>query len=110
VIPIAVGVDRFIGQTAYGVEDLPIQGAEAVAQKWVSLVSKKRNLAITCINPRTKKVTEVNLLEKNNVAITCRTLPAVASDMPYSLSRRSYGYGTRRPFLEVEVVALTEKI
>jgi len=41
---------QFLGQTVYGVDDLPANGNEAVAQKWVALVTKKRNLAITCIN------------------------------------------------------------
>ena len=41
---------RYIGQTAYGVADLPSDGREAVAQKWVAVVSKRKNLAITCIN------------------------------------------------------------
>jgi alpha-mannosidase len=49
-LPIAGAGYQFCGQTAYGVDDLPANGNEAVAQKWVALVSKKRNLAVTCIN------------------------------------------------------------
>jgi len=41
---------HYIGQTAYGIADLPSAGREAVAQKWVAVVSKRKNLAITCIN------------------------------------------------------------
>ncbi len=41
---------KYIGQTAYGVQDLPDNGDEAVAQKWVAVVSKNTNKAFTCIN------------------------------------------------------------
>jgi len=41
---------RYVGQVAYGVADLPANGNEAVAQKWVAAVSKKSNSALTCIN------------------------------------------------------------
>lgn len=40
----------FIGQVAYGVDDLPSNGDEVVAQKWVAVVSKSRNTALTIIN------------------------------------------------------------
>ncbi len=49
-LPIMNPADRFLGQTAYGVEDLPMGGREAVAQKWVALVSSRKDLAVTCIN------------------------------------------------------------
>lgn len=41
---------EYIGQTAFGVNPLPIRGNEAVAQKWVAAVSKRSGLALTCIN------------------------------------------------------------
>jgi len=40
----------YVGQVAYGVQDLPADGNEAVAQKWVAVDSKKAGLALTCIN------------------------------------------------------------
>ena len=49
-IPISDIADRFLGQTAYGVEELPVNGNESVAQKWVAVVSRKKDLAVTCIN------------------------------------------------------------
>jgi alpha-mannosidase len=41
---------RYLGQVAYGVADLPTNGDEAVAQKWVAVVSDEDDLALTCIN------------------------------------------------------------
>ena len=42
-----------LGQVAYGIEKLPAAGNEAVAQKWVALVSEATNTALTLINDRT---------------------------------------------------------
>ena len=41
---------KYIGQVAYGIAELPNNGDEAVAQKWAAVVSKKDNIALTCIN------------------------------------------------------------
>lgn len=41
---------EYIGQVAYGVASLPGNGDEAVAQKWVALVSKARDVALTVVN------------------------------------------------------------
>jgi alpha-mannosidase len=41
---------HYIGQTAYGVAELPADGNEAVAQKWVAVVSAKDDVALTVIN------------------------------------------------------------
>jgi len=41
---------RYIGQTSYGVTDLPADGNEAVSQKWVAAVSAKDKAALTIIN------------------------------------------------------------
>lgn len=43
----------YLGQTAYGMQELPVNGDEAVAQKWVGVVSEKKNLMVTCINDGT---------------------------------------------------------
>jgi alpha-mannosidase len=40
----------FLGQTAYGVDPLPVDGGEAVAQKWVAVVSRENDRTMTCIN------------------------------------------------------------
>jgi alpha-mannosidase len=49
-VPTTLSDSHYLGQTAYGVETLPIDGSEAVAQKWVAAVSPKSNLALTCVN------------------------------------------------------------
>jgi alpha-mannosidase len=41
---------HFIGQTAYGVAELPVDGNEAVAQKWVAVVSAEDDAVLTVIN------------------------------------------------------------
>jgi alpha-mannosidase len=41
---------KYIGQVAYGVASLPDNGDEAVAQKWVAVVSEKRKIALTVAN------------------------------------------------------------
>jgi alpha-mannosidase len=41
---------RFIGQVAYGADELPSDGDEAVAQKWLALVSADDGLALTIAN------------------------------------------------------------
>ena len=46
-VPVPGGA-RYIGQVAYGVQNLPSNGDEAVAQKWVAVISGSR--ALTCIN------------------------------------------------------------
>lgn len=49
-----VGRDcKYLGQVAYGVSELPCDGTEAVSQKWVAVVSKKDDIALTCINDGT---------------------------------------------------------
>lgn len=40
----------YVGQTIFGVEELPIDGSETASQKWVALISKNQDLALTCIN------------------------------------------------------------
>ncbi len=40
----------YLGQVAYGVDTLPGDGDEAVAQKWVAVVSREDDLALTVIN------------------------------------------------------------
>jgi alpha-mannosidase len=49
-IPTLFSKARYVGQTAYGVADLPADGNEAVAQKWVSAVSAEDGAALTVIN------------------------------------------------------------
>jgi alpha-mannosidase len=50
-IPLCESSDyNYLGQTAYGVNELSADGSEVVAQKWVAAVSKQKNAAVTCIN------------------------------------------------------------
>ena len=41
---------KYVGQVAYGAGELPSNGDEAVAQKWVAVVSENGNKTLTCIN------------------------------------------------------------
>ena len=52
-IPTPFQNSRYIGQVAYGVAELPSNGNEAVAQKWVAVVSDNDDVALTCINEGT---------------------------------------------------------
>ncbi len=52
-VPTRLSRVRFIGQVAYGVSRLPEDGTEAVAQKWVAVVSEDSDAALTCINDGT---------------------------------------------------------
>jgi alpha-mannosidase len=47
-VPAQIKQQRFLGQTAYGVNELPDNGDEAVAQKWVAVVGQQQ--ALTCIS------------------------------------------------------------
>ncbi len=47
-LSIPVAGDRYLGQVAYGVGELPTNGDEAVAQKWVAVIDGSK--ALTCIN------------------------------------------------------------
>jgi alpha-mannosidase len=52
-IPTRIPEATYCGQVAYGVAELPDNGDEVVAQKWVAVVSKRHDMALTCINDRT---------------------------------------------------------
>jgi len=49
-LPTLLGASRYVGQTAYGFQDLPVNGDEAVAQKWVAVISRGEGKTLTCIN------------------------------------------------------------
>ncbi len=49
-VPVPGKPDEFLGQVAFGVQALPTDGTEAVAQKWVAVVDRSRDVALTCIN------------------------------------------------------------
>jgi alpha-mannosidase len=49
-IPTRFNNPLFRGQVMYGTDNLPNDGTEAVAQKWVAVVSKEDNSILTCIN------------------------------------------------------------
>ncbi len=46
-------VSRFLGQTAFGVEEQPVNGDETVAQRWLALVNEESDYAITCVTDST---------------------------------------------------------
>lgn len=52
-IPTPFSQAAHVGQVAYGTDELPDNGDEAVAQKWVAVVARDRRLALTCINDGT---------------------------------------------------------
>jgi alpha-mannosidase len=49
-IPMPTGDYRYLGQVAYGVNELPSNGDESVAQKWVAVAAAAGSRALTCIN------------------------------------------------------------
>jgi alpha-mannosidase len=49
-LPSKLRSPRFMGQVAYGADELPSNGDEAVAQKWLALVSDKDGTAMTVVN------------------------------------------------------------
>ncbi len=49
-VPVRAGKPRYLGQVAFGVGELPDNGDEAVAQKWVAVVDQNTGRALTCIN------------------------------------------------------------
>ncbi len=49
-VPTSMTGGTYVGQVAYGVADLPGNGDEAVAQKWVAVVDAEADRALTCID------------------------------------------------------------
>lgn len=49
-LPTLMKKARYLGQTAFGVAELPADGNEVVAQKWTAVVSDKDDQVLTCIN------------------------------------------------------------
>ena len=49
-VPTVMDDAKCLGQVAFGVDSLPVNGDETVAQKWVALVSQTNDRALTCIN------------------------------------------------------------
>jgi alpha-mannosidase len=49
-VPLAHTSDSFIGQTAFGIQKLPLNGNEAVAQKWIAVLNKREDICLSCIN------------------------------------------------------------
>jgi len=52
-LPTRLSPAAYWGQVAYGREELPADGSEAVAQKWTAVVARDRDLALTIINDGT---------------------------------------------------------
>jgi len=49
-VPTLLSPCQYLGQTAYGINQLSSNGEEAVSQKWVAIISKPKDLALTFIN------------------------------------------------------------
>ena len=49
-VPVAHAGARYLGQVAFGVQELPTNGLETVSHKWSAVVDDRRKLALTCIN------------------------------------------------------------
>jgi alpha-mannosidase len=49
-IPMTDAGSSYFGQTAFGTQQLPSNGNEAVAQKWVAVVNTKSDKCFSCIN------------------------------------------------------------
>jgi len=49
-LPSSLRAPRFLGQVAFGADELPSNGDEAVAQKWLALVSESDGAAFTVVN------------------------------------------------------------
>jgi len=49
-IPMTEAGSGYFGQTAFGTQELPSNGNEAVAQKWVAVVNTKSDKCFSCIN------------------------------------------------------------
>ncbi|HHV98428.1 MAG TPA: alpha-mannosidase [Clostridiaceae bacterium] len=49
-MPTTLKDPKYIGQVAYGVEDLTNNERELVAQKWTAVISESQDVAFTCIN------------------------------------------------------------
>jgi alpha-mannosidase len=49
-LPSALREPRFLGQVAFGRDELPSNGDEAVAQKWLAVISEKDDAAFTVVN------------------------------------------------------------
>ncbi|WP_077247741.1 glycoside hydrolase family 38 C-terminal domain-containing protein [Bacillus sp. FJAT-27225] len=52
-VPTVFSSNKYIGQVAFGREELPQNHKEAVAQKWSAVVSENEQLAFSCINDGT---------------------------------------------------------
>ena len=52
-LPCRLRAPRFMGQVAFGADELPSNGDEAVAQKWVALVSEADDCALSVVNDGT---------------------------------------------------------
>ncbi len=52
-LPTTFADGRLLGQVVYGVEALPTNGDEVVAQQWLAVLSAQGDYALTCINDGT---------------------------------------------------------
>ncbi|MEN8255160.1 MAG: glycoside hydrolase family 38 C-terminal domain-containing protein [Verrucomicrobiota bacterium] len=78
-VPTPLKNGKYIGQTAYGVNPLENNGNESVAQKWVAIVDRKKNAALTCINNGTYS----SDFSKDGLRLTLLRSPAYSCAAPY---------------------------
>lgn len=52
-VPTVFDDAQFLGQQAFGIQQLPTNGLETCSQKWVAVVSENKDMAFTCINDGT---------------------------------------------------------
>lgn len=49
-VPSLIDDPQYLGQVAYGIAELPQDGTEVVAHKWVAVQSQNEDLVFTCVN------------------------------------------------------------
>jgi len=71
-VPVLINCAEFLGQTAFGYHGLPVNGDEAVSQKWVAVNSDRHSFS--CINNGTYG----SSFEKGNMRLSLLRSPAYA--------------------------------
>lgn len=69
-IPVSINCAEFLGQTAFGYHELPVNGDETVSQKWIAVNSDKHSF--TCINDGTY----ASSFENGNLRLSLLRSPA----------------------------------
>ncbi len=67
-----------LGRQAFGVEELASNGDEAVAQRWIAIVSRAKDRALTVVNDRTYGLD----FSRGEARLSLLRAPAYATDVP----------------------------